>query len=110
MRCIESRRLTGSCPHVCRRLPVALSGCSMALMLTSVEISRPLLSHWRWWSDNLTMSAYALAVASGGPKLQKSAIAEKDCTFDTGPDACHNFVGGLGHSLNAKAIDNGCHA
>jgi len=51
------------------------------------------------------MSAYALTVASGGPKLLKSAIAEKDCTFDTGPDACHNFVGGLGHPLNAKAID-----
>jgi hypothetical protein len=47
----------------------------------------------------------SLTVASGGPKLQKSAIAEKDCTFDTGPDACHNFVGGLGHPLNAKAID-----
>jgi uncharacterized protein (TIGR03435 family) len=55
--------------------------------------------------ENKTMSAYALTVASGGPKLQKSAIAEKDCTFDTGPDACHNFVGGLGHPLNAKAID-----
>jgi len=54
--------------------------------------------------ENKTMSAYALTVASGGPKLQKSAIAEKDCTFDTGPDACHNFVGGLGHPLNAKAI------
>src|SRR6266404_3721984 len=44
--------------------------------------------------ENKTMSAYALTVASGGPKLQKSAIAEKDCTFNTGPDACHNFVGG----------------
>jgi uncharacterized protein (TIGR03435 family) len=55
--------------------------------------------------ENKTMSAYPLTVASGGPKLQKSAIAEKDCTFDTAPDACHNFVGGLGHPLNAKAID-----
>jgi uncharacterized protein (TIGR03435 family) len=62
--------------------------------------------------ENETMSVYALAVASGGPKLQKSAIAEKDCTFDslwlwssTDPEACHNFVGGLGHPLNAKAID-----
>ena len=53
--------------------------------------------------ENKTMSAYALTVASGGPKLQKSAIAEKDCTFNTNPGACHNFVGGLGHSLNAKA-------
>lgn len=58
--------------------------------------------------ENKTMSVYALTVASGGPKLQKSAIAEMDCTFDAAPDApdaCHNFVGGFGHPLNAKAID-----
>jgi uncharacterized protein (TIGR03435 family) len=55
--------------------------------------------------ENKTMSVYALTVASGGPKLQKSAIAEKDCAFDTDPEACHNFVGGLGHPLNARAID-----
>ncbi len=55
--------------------------------------------------ENKTMSVYALTVAGGGPKLRKSAIAEKDCAFDTGPEACHNFVGGLGHPLNAKAID-----
>ena len=55
--------------------------------------------------EKQTMSVYALTVAGGGPKLQKSAIAEKDCTFDTGLEACHNFVGGLGHPLNAKAID-----
>ncbi len=51
------------------------------------------------------MSVYALTVADGGPKLQKSAITEKDCTFDTDPEGCHTFVGGLGHPLNAKAID-----
>ena len=55
--------------------------------------------------ENKTMPVYSLTVASGGPKLQKSAMAEKDCTFQTGPEACHNFVGGLGHPLNAKAID-----
>ena len=51
------------------------------------------------------MPVYALTVASGGPNLQKSTIAEKDCNFDTGtPDGCHNFVVGRGHPLNAKAI------
>jgi uncharacterized protein (TIGR03435 family) len=55
--------------------------------------------------EDKTMSVYALTVASGGPKLQKSAIAEKDCTFDADPETCHSFVGGLGHPLNAKAID-----
>ena len=55
--------------------------------------------------ENKAMSVYALTVASGGPKLQKSAITEKDCTFDTDPEGCHNFVAGFGHPLNAKAID-----
>ena len=55
--------------------------------------------------ENKTMSVYALTVAGGGPKLHRSAISAKDCSFDTGPEACHNFVGGLGHPLNAKAID-----
>jgi uncharacterized protein (TIGR03435 family) len=56
-------------------------------------------------TENKTMSVYALTVASGGPKLQKSAIAEKDCSIDTGQQACHDFVNGLGHPLNATAID-----
>jgi uncharacterized protein (TIGR03435 family) len=55
--------------------------------------------------ENKTMSVYVLTVASDGPKLHKSAITEKDCTFDTDPEGCHNFVAGFGHPLNAKAID-----
>jgi uncharacterized protein (TIGR03435 family) len=55
--------------------------------------------------QNKTMSVYALKVASGGPKLQRSTIAANDCTFDTDPEACHNFAGGFGHPLNAKGID-----
>ncbi len=57
--------------------------------------------------ENKSMSVYALAVASGGPKLRKSAIPEKDCTFDTDPEGCHTLVAGFGHPLNAKAIDMG---
>jgi uncharacterized protein (TIGR03435 family) len=55
--------------------------------------------------ENKRMSVYALTVASGGPKLQPSSIPEQDCAFNTGPEPCHHFVGGLGHPLNAKAID-----
>src|SRR5262245_3560925 len=45
--------------------------------------------------EQKTMPVYALSVATGGPKLQKSTIAEKDCVFDTvGPDSCHNFLMG----------------
>jgi uncharacterized protein (TIGR03435 family) len=55
--------------------------------------------------ENKAMPVYDLTVASGGPKLQRSAVAGTDCKFDTGPEGCHNFVGGLGHPLNARAID-----
>lgn len=51
------------------------------------------------------MSVYVLTVARGAPNLQKSARSDKDCSFDTEPDGCHNFVPGFGHPLNAKAID-----
>ena len=44
-------------------------------------------------------------LATGGPKLQKSAIAQQDCAFDTGLEPCHSFVGGVSHPLIAKAID-----
>lgn len=56
-------------------------------------------------AENKTMPVYALTVSSGGPKLQQSPIAVQDCLFDTGPEGCHNFAGGLGHPLIAKAID-----
>jgi uncharacterized protein (TIGR03435 family) len=55
--------------------------------------------------ENKMMPVYALTVTSGSPKLQKSALAEKNCIFDTDPQGCHNFSGGFGHPLNAKAID-----
>jgi uncharacterized protein (TIGR03435 family) len=52
------------------------------------------------------MPVYALTVASGGPNLQKSTIAEKDCIFDTGTsESCHNFIAGRGHPLSARAIN-----
>ncbi len=56
--------------------------------------------------EQKTMPVYALTVASGGPNLQKPAIAEKDCMFDTGTsESCHHFIIGRGHPLNARAID-----
>jgi uncharacterized protein (TIGR03435 family) len=55
--------------------------------------------------ERKTMSVYALTVATGGPKLQKSALSENDCTLNTDPQVCHSFGPGLGHPLSAKAID-----
>jgi uncharacterized protein (TIGR03435 family) len=50
------------------------------------------------------MSAYALTVASSGPKFQKSSVTTKDCIFNTAPEGCHNFAIGFGHPLDANAI------
>jgi len=55
--------------------------------------------------ENKTMSVYALTASRNGPKLRKSVLTDKDCTFDTDPEGCHNFVPGFGHPLNAKGID-----
>jgi uncharacterized protein (TIGR03435 family) len=55
--------------------------------------------------DQKTMPVYALIVARGGTKLQKSTIAEKECVFDTAiSESCHHFVAGRGHPLDARAI------
>lgn len=56
-------------------------------------------------AEQKTMPVYALTVASGGPKLVKSPVAEKDCVLDTSsPDSCHNFIGDRGHPLRGKAV------
>jgi uncharacterized protein (TIGR03435 family) len=55
--------------------------------------------------ENKRMPVYALAVATGGPKLKQSSLASQDCIFDTAPDGCHSFVIGFGHPLNASAVD-----
>jgi len=55
--------------------------------------------------ENKTMPVYALTLAGGGPKPKKATITEKECAFGAGPEECHNFAGGLGHPLIAKAID-----
>lgn len=51
------------------------------------------------------MPVYALSVASGGPKLQQSPVAQEPCVFDTDPAGCHTFVIGFGHPLRARAVD-----
>lgn len=51
------------------------------------------------------LPVYELTVAKGGPKLDKSSIEERDCPI--GPSStvtCHNFNGGMGRGLHAKAV------
>jgi uncharacterized protein (TIGR03435 family) len=54
--------------------------------------------------ENKRTPVYALTVAGGGAKLQRSAIAERDCGLDTGGQPCHDFGPGLGHPLNGNAV------
>jgi uncharacterized protein (TIGR03435 family) len=49
---------------------------------------------------------YAIVVAKGGPKLKAAEIEEKDCESDAGKGIdCHNFHGGRGRGLHAKAAN-----
>jgi uncharacterized protein (TIGR03435 family) len=56
------------------------------------------------------MPVYALVVAKGGPKLQKSDVEEKDCPDSSAtppPDPktlCHTSVGGIGRGIYARAV------
>lgn len=45
------------------------------------------------------VTVYALTVAPGGPKMPK---AEIECAIDS---PCHQFNGGMGRGLHAKAVD-----
>ncbi|HEV2135739.1 MAG TPA: TIGR03435 family protein [Terracidiphilus sp.] len=56
-------------------------------------------------AENKTMPVYALVVANGGPKLQRSVVTQRDCASASDQEDCHQFIGGLGHPLNARAID-----
>jgi len=44
---------------------------------------------------------FAVIVGKNGPKLEKSAIEEKDC--ETAP--CHVFMGGRGRGLHGQAVN-----
>jgi uncharacterized protein (TIGR03435 family) len=55
--------------------------------------------------ENRTTAVYALTVSTAGPKFQRAAVSERDCLSAAEQEPCHNFLGGLGHPLNAKAVD-----
>ena len=52
-------------------------------------------------TETREIPVYAEVVAKGGPKLRKSAVAEKDCD----DSACHTFMGGRGRGMHSKAAD-----
>jgi len=58
--------------------------------------------------DIKELPVYAVLVKKDGPKLQKAAVEEKDCTETpkgpTDPAACHGFSGGQGQGAHAQAV------
>jgi uncharacterized protein (TIGR03435 family) len=74
------------------------------LMLQSVLADRFKL---RMRRENVEMRVYALMTAAHGPKLEKSKIAEQDCTESPifGGTACHQFMGGAGRGVHGDAVD-----
>ncbi|HTA43821.1 MAG TPA: TIGR03435 family protein [Bryobacteraceae bacterium] len=53
------------------------------------------------------LPVYAVVVAAGGPKLERSKIEEKDCPDDLTDYgvSCHSFAGGRGRGLHGQAVD-----
>jgi uncharacterized protein (TIGR03435 family) len=52
------------------------------------------------------VSIYVLTVAKGGPKLKASGIQEAECPLDPMDRmSCHQFTGGIGRGLHARAVN-----
>ncbi|MDE3164652.1 MAG: TIGR03435 family protein, partial [Acidobacteriota bacterium] len=65
--------------------------------------------HLQVHRETRVLPLYALVVARGGPKLEKSKTAEADCaeqTASTGT-ACHTIMGGRGRGLHGEAVTVG---
>jgi bla regulator protein blaR1 len=75
------------------------------LMLQTLFADRFKMSVRREIKD---LPLYAIVVRNGGPKLQQSAINEKDCASEatTLGDAhsCHSFAGGQGRGVHGEAV------
>jgi uncharacterized protein (TIGR03435 family) len=53
------------------------------------------------------MPVYGLTIGAHGPKLEKSKIAEENCSASApiGSGGCHQFMGGMGRGLHGEAVD-----
>jgi uncharacterized protein (TIGR03435 family) len=88
------------------RYDIEAKASPTAKRLSPSEMFREVLTdrfHLTMHTENKNLSAYALGVAPGGPKLQQASPS--DCVFDTASDGCHTFTIGFGHPLNGRAVD-----
>jgi uncharacterized protein (TIGR03435 family) len=83
-------------------MPTSEARAKMQAMMQALLVDRFKLVMRRETKD---LPMYALTVGKGGPKLAKATIEEKDCAL--GPTegvSCHQFNGGQGRGLHAKAV------
>ena len=96
---IEARAPEGAFPA---GMPSSEARAKMQTMLQALLADRFKLVMRRETKD---IPMYALTVASGGPKLQGSNTKEEDCPLGpTDGVSCHQFMGGQGRGLHAKAV------
>lgn len=95
---IEAEAGPGTMPAGVSRLEIA---ARMRAMLRTLLLERFQLKVRSELKDE---PAYAIVVAKDGPKLKPVGIEEKDCDTDAAKGvACHQFNGGRGRGLHAKA-------
>ena len=85
--------------------PAKVLNEKVRLMLQTLLAER---FHMKVRSSVVDLPVYVVSVAKDGPKLQKAAVAEKDCAEysagATAPAACHGFQGGQGQGLHGQAV------
>ena len=74
----------------------------MRLMLQSLLADR---FHAKVRQETKEMTVYAVTVAKDGPKMRNGEIAEQDCATVTERPGCHQFNGGQGRGLHARAVN-----
>lgn len=84
-------------------MPAKVRNQKLRDMLQSLLVDRCKLKILR---ETKEMSAYALVVGKGGPKLKKADIDDVGCSkIGNGSFPCHMLSGGEGHGMYAKAAD-----
>jgi uncharacterized protein (TIGR03435 family) len=97
---IEAKASEGAFPA---GMPNSEARAKMQAMLQALLADRFKLVMRRETKD---IPMYALTVANGGPKLQGSSTKEEDCPLGpTDGVSCHQFMGGQGRGLHAKAVN-----
>ena len=97
---IEAKAPAGAFPE---GLPASEARAKMQAMIQALLADRFKLVMRRETKD---IPIYALIVAKGGPKLQKAGTAEADCQLGIADGVtCHQFMGGQGRGLHARAVD-----